>query len=710
MSHLALQTDLSRKQKNYIEKTHRAAESLLGIINDILDFSKIEAGKLDIESIDFRLEDVFENLANLVGIKAEDQGLELLFDIDPNLPTAVIGDPLRLGQILVNLGNNAVKFTNKGEVVIAVKVLEQDADKVKLHFMVTDTGVGISADEQQKLFQSFSQVDSSVTRKFGGTGLGLAISKQLTKLMDGEIWVESKQGEGSCFQFTVSLGKQKGEVTKRRSVDSSLGTLKILVVDDNNSARMIFTDMLANMGLQVDESSSGEDALTKLENAEGNERYDLVLMDWKMPAMDGIETAGKIQNSTVLTKLPTIIMVTSYGRDDVMQATGSINIEHYLTKPVTPSSLLDAIMGAMGQTVIEESHRNKSDDQAADIAKLQNAHVLLVEDNEMNQELAMELLQNNGIRVDIANNGQEALDWLAKTPIFDGVLMDCQMPVLDGYNATRQIRLQQQFSALPILAMTANAMVGDREKALDAGMNDHISKPINVANMFKVMAKWIKPANPVSSNVMATPSSTLKSTLVKPKIAYVNVDEGLERTQGNLKLYYKLLKKFTESQLDFAESFKAAMTSQDPSDAERCSHTLRVVAGNIGADIVMQEAALLEQACKDSATENEILERLKSVEMSLSSVLTSISAVLQKPEQGVESDISINKDLANGMLQKLIGLLEEDDASAIDIIDELHELPGIQKYSSVLNALTKAIESYDFSLGLELSKEIIFMD
>jgi signal transduction histidine kinase/CheY-like chemotaxis protein/HAMP domain-containing protein/CHASE3 domain sensor protein len=711
MSHLALQTDLTRKQRNYIDKTHRAAESLLGIINDILDFSKIEAGKLDIENIDFRLEDVFDNLANLVGLKAEDKGLELMFDIPSNLPTALIGDPLRLGQILTNLGNNAVKFTDKGEVVIGVKVLKQDEDSVELHFLVSDTGLGISQEEKKKLFQSFSQVDTSVTRKFGGTGLGLAISKQLTKLMDGKIWVDSEEGKGSCFQFTANLGKQKGEITERRSIVSALGSLKVLVVDDNNSAREIFSDMLANMGLLVDQSHSGKEALAKLETNADGQPYDLVLMDWKMPDMDGIETARKIQASEGLGEVPTIIMVTAYGREDVMQASEGLNIQHYLTKPVTPSHLLDSIMEAMGHGDVHDvMSRNQVDGLAEDIAKLKNAYVLLVEDNDVNQELALELLVNNGLKVEVASNGQEALDWLNKTPNFDGVLMDCQMPVLDGYSATRLLRRQERFKDLPVLAMTANAMVGDREKAIDSGMNDHIAKPINVKDMFKVMAKWIFPSKVIHDSSIPNIPEQGKESISIPSLEGINVDEGLERTQGNKKLYLKLIHKFYQSQVDFIERFKESMDSVDSDDSERIAHTLKGVAGNIGANQVMKDAALLEQACQNHSSKDSLLTLLGKIENSLATVLLPISKLQAPKEINTGAGIKINKSLAKERVLKLSQLLEEDDASAIDIVDELHSMTGIEAYSDVLNKLTKAIEEYDFSLGLEIIKELTFID
>jgi len=353
MSHLALQTELDRKQKNYIEKVHRSAESLLGIINDILDFSKIEAGKLDIENVNFRLEDVMDNLANLVGLKAEEKSLELHFDFQPDLPCALVGDPLRLGQVLINLGNNAVKFTESGgEIIVSAAVVSQQDDNVELHFCVKDTGIGMTPEQQAKLFRSFSQADSSTTRKYGGTGLGLTISKRLTELMQGEIWVVSEENLGSEFHFTVKLNVQQGAESSRRPIASELGALRILIVDDNQTSREILSAMLANFGFRVDQSESGRKAINTLIEAAPNDPYELVLMDWKMPGMDGVEAAKQIQQSGQVTNIPTVIMVTAYGREEASAAAQNVDISAYLTKPVTASSMLDAILTAMGKDVV----------------------------------------------------------------------------------------------------------------------------------------------------------------------------------------------------------------------------------------------------------------------------------------------------------------------------------------------------------------------
>ncbi|WP_051309767.1 response regulator [Desulfogranum japonicum] len=698
MSHLALQTDLTPKQRNYIEKVHRSAESLLGIINDILDFSKIEAGKLDIEHIDFRLEDVFDNLANLVGLKAEEKNVELLFDIPADMPTALIGDPLRLGQILINLGNNAVKFTEKGEVVISVSVVKQDAHETELHFLVRDTGIGMTEEQQRNLFKSFSQADTSTTRQYGGTGLGLAISKKLTELMGGTIWVESEHGKGSTFHFTVILGKQQGAASKRRAETKLFDTFRILIVDDNKVSREILSTMLIRFGLRIDQAETGEKAIELLKKAEQDDPYKVVIMDWKMPGMDGIETTKTIQKETGLTEIPTVIMVTAYGREEASATAKEVNISGFLTKPVTPSTLLDAIMLARGHHIETGSRSNQQSKESADnIKHLQGAKILLAEDNEINQELAVELLVSNGISVEVADNGLEAIQRI-ETEAFDGVLMDCQMPVMDGYDATRRLRKQIQFKDLPILAMTANAMAGDREKALQAGMNDHIAKPINVDRMFATMARWITPSRP------ATPvKKSQKRHPAIPALEGINTKDGLARTQGNSELYLKLLQKVYLSQRNFITDFTRAKDASDLQLAQRLAHTLKGVAGNIGAEHLQKCCAELEDQAKSLHITQELIEKTESA---LQTVMNALAPLASQESSEPVRHAEIDLERLNTVLTSLIAQLEAFDTAALDAISEHKDLfmaPQISKYSKKLES---AVEVYDFEQALVIAREI----
>ncbi len=714
MSYLALQTELNRKQRNYVEKVHRSAESLLGIINDILDFSKIEAGKLDIEEIEFRLEDVFDNLANLIGIKTEDKNIELLFDIPADIPMALLGDPLRVGQILVNLGNNAVKFTDEGEVVIGIRLLEQDAETATLEFTVKDTGIGMTPEQTQKLFKSFSQADASTTRKYGGTGLGLAISKKLTEMMHGTIKAESEYGSGSIFTCSARFGKQKGENSPRRSQLKELDMLRVLIVDDNNTSREILSSIILSFDFDAVLADSGPQALAILQDSE-IAPFNLIIMDWKMPGMDGMETIREIQNNIGLTKQPPIIMVTAFGKDEAFQSTKGAEINGLLTKPVTPSSLLDAIMLSMNKELIESSRPLSKNNEAENaINSLKGAHILLVEDNETNQELAIELLTLNGLTVEVANNGQEALDRLAEVS-FDGVLMDCQMPVMDGYTATQRIRENPAFSDLPILAMTANAMAGDKEKAIDSGMNDHISKPINPNNMFACMAKWITPrvqaTLPYKVEQVPQKNNTEQQNIKLPEFEGLNTAAGLVTTQDNHTLYRKLLIKFSENQKDFINNFNELIIENKIKDAERLVHTLKGLAGNIGAKTVQDEAGNLELVCSEHAelekVTDDIKEKINILLTNISFALSPLIEVLEAWKTSITkkqtpSDQSSELDTVrlNELLDQLKGLLEDDDTNAPDIIDELYDLPGFDIYNTAFKQLKNSVEEYDFDEAL----------
>ena len=499
MSQMALQSGLNPQQHNYVQKVHRAAESLLGIINDILDFSKIEAGRLDIETVAFDLGNVMDDLVQMIGRGAEDKGLELVFIEPPRLPKALVGDPSRLRQVLLNLGNNAVKFTDRGEVVVAVDVVERDAGSVLLGFEVRDTGIGMTTEQQQRLFQPFTQADASISRRYGGTGLGLAISRQLVRLMGGELVAESSLGVGSSFRFRLRLGLQAEEpVPLRDAREEDLQGIRMLVVDDNACAREVLAHMAAAFGLHPDAAASGHEALHRVEQAEADNRpYDLVLLDWKMPGMDGVECMRQLHGRAHRHHpAPAVLMLTAFSRDEVLRhlTERQLDVGALLAKPVTPSALLDACSSALG---IAARRLTRTERREEEMQELQNSlagtRVLLVEDNAVNQELAHDVLSSAGIDVRIAGNGREALRMLDEER-FDAVLMDCQMPVMDGYAATEALRRKPGFEQLPVIAMTANAMVGDREKALAAGMNDHITKPVQFDEMFITLARWIRRA------------------------------------------------------------------------------------------------------------------------------------------------------------------------------------------------------------------------
>ncbi len=618
MAHLALKTTLTPKQADYLSKIQSSANSLLGIINDILDFSKIEAGKLDIEEVDFSLEDVLENLGNLVTVKAQEKkNLEVLFDTGADVPRFLVGDPLRLGQVLLNLSGNAVKFTETGEIVVATRVKSQGRDRLELQFTVSDSGIGLTAEQIDKLFQSFSQADTSTTRQYGGTGLGLTISKRLVEMMGGAIWVESQPGQGSRFHFTAVFGRGVEKARRRFVPAADLRGLKVLVVDDNATSRSIFSELLASFTFDVHLSASGEEALSELEAAA--EPFQLVVMDWKMPGMDGIETAARIKAHTDLPTIPAIIMVTAYGREEVMRLSDNLELEGFLLKPVNASMLFDAVMQAMGgQTEADQTPRPAVEGDT-DLTRIAGARILLVEDNAINQQVAREILEGAGVRVTLADNGRQGVEAVTSGR-YDAVLMDIQMPVMDGHTAARAIRAweesqssnhksqitnsKSQIGGVPIIAMTAHAMAGDAEKSLAAGMNGHVTKPIDPGQLFGELGKWITAGtgrNEVSAETEVPPAPGASAQAQLPDtLKGFNLAEGLSRLQGNRALYRKLIQQFAATCREGIEKLQAAVDNRDYGEILQQAHSIKGSAGNLAAKGVQAAAMGLEHLVKDN--------------------------------------------------------------------------------------------------------------
>jgi PAS domain S-box-containing protein len=705
MSYLCLQTSLNPKQRGYIEKVHRSASSLLGLINDILDFSKIEAGKLDMESIDFRLEDVFDNLANLVGLRAQEKDLELLFDIKPGVPMALEGDPLRLGQVLLNLANNAVKFTEGGEVVIGVSQTGTDGDAVILRFFVRDTGIGLSEGERTRLFESFSQADASTTRRYGGTGLGLAISRRLVDLMHGEIGVESEPGEGSTFWFTARFEARHDEPQEECPVAAGgLQGMHVLAVDDNATAREIMRAMLDTFQYRTQVARSGAEALEAIEAADrAGEPFEVVLMDWKMPGMNGVEAVRSLRALEGLHVTPRVLMVTAFGKEELLEEAADLPLDGILIKPVSPSLLNDRIMEVFGKTVARGGRgaARRAAESAAQ-RKLAGARVLLVEDNDTNQEIALELLNQAGVVAEVANNGREALEMLEKSE-FDGVLMDMQMPVMDGVTATRAIRGQRRLEGLPVIAMTANAMAGDRERCLEAGMNDHIAKPVNVQEMFTTMAKWITAREAVEEPVPVA-SGDAGGTL--PAVEGVDTAAGLARVAGNERLYARLLERFGREQGGFAARVRESMDRGDVEGVVRLAHTLKGVAGNLGARRIAAAAKELEQACGNDADSARLATLLAGVEEALEPTMAAIEVWGGAVEAPAEQHaVAAPADLAS-ILDRLQELLEHYDAEAVDAIGELEQAGTHTIRREDVRRLRQRVDDFDFDQALEVLASI----
>ena len=711
MSYLALKTDLTPKQRDYVQKVHRSAEGLLGIINDILDFSKIEAGKLELETMDFRLEDVLEELSNVIGLRAEDKKLELLFKVEPNVPTMLTGDPLRLGQILTNLCSNAVKFTERGEVVLSIELAHESEGNAVLRFTVRDTGIGLTDEQQQRLFMSFTQADTSTTRKYGGTGLGLAISKRLVDMMAGHIWAESTYGQGSRFHFEVPFGVQKNVEARRMLQAEDLSGRKVLVVDDNTSARDILGAMLRGFGLLVDEASSGQDALeTVIRDYASKQPYDLLLIDWRMPGLNGIDTVRQIQ-AALKSDAPKVIMVTAFGRQDALENARreGVQLQSVLNKPTTASTLLESITEGLGYVMASEPRANQRNDELEEsIAKLRGARVLVVEDNDMNQQLTEELLNRAGISTVIANNGQEALDILQGDCAFDGILMDCQMPVMDGYSATKHIRATAPWAHIPVIAMTANAMSDDKALALEVGMKDHIAKPINVDKMFAVMQRWITPAHPSDASVPVTSSFQGSAQAADfPLLKGIDTRAGLQRALNDAELYTRLLRSFLASYGTFPDQFAQALTAHDLPMATRLAHTLRGSAGTIGATALTDAAHALELACLNRATGEQIASELQTTTGALTHVMDALGA-FSTPDNAPTPQSAmphLDEQEVRARLAELRTHLDNSDSKAVDMMVDLMQMVKGHPWATQLRATQKAVNDFDFDLALlELNK------
>lgn len=697
MAHLALQTQLEPQQLDYVSKIQRSAQHLLGIINDILDFSKIEAGRLDLEQIEFDLDHVLENLATLVGEKAEAKGIELLFEVDHSLDTLLYGDPLRLGQILINYANNAVKFTEQGEILVRVTCLAKQPDEVLLHCSVQDTGIGMSQEQQQRLFQSFQQADSSTTRKYGGTGLGLAISRKLAELMGGEVGVQSELGKGSTFWFTARLGRGRHRTSFLPSLD--LRGRRILVTDDSASARTILANLLESMSFVVDTAESGQQALEMVAKAERNQQpYEVVLLDWHMPGLDGIET-GRRMIARGLSHRPYRVMVTGYGREEVFREAEAAGFNRVLVKPVCASVLFDAIIGLFGQ---HTSARNLTAKHSAHTYRFDGLKILLAEDNELNQQVAFELLRAVGAEVNIADNGAIALDMAAKRQ-YDLILMDMQMPVMDGLTATRQLRqLEGEERHIPILAMTANVMAGDRERCLEAGMDDHIAKPIDPEKLYAALQRWATSFSRETSAMISTPA-------LPPEVPWLpqlrelglNVDTALQRLMHNWGWYQDLLQRFAQQGVEPMQLLLASLQAGNREEAHRQAHTLKGIAATLGADALRDLSADLESALADNADLASLqplaeqgLAQQQALTLGLSALLASQTSQAQ-PAPEPEPQPSEIADL----LAQLIRLLEEDDAEAFTLFQQ-HQAKLAPTLGDAAPRIATAMSSFLFADAL----------
>ena len=699
MSHLALKTDLTPRQRDYVQKISTAAQSLLGIINDILDFSKIEAGKMSIESIDFELDHVLDNLASLVSQKAADKGLELVFRRDTRIPRHLQGDPLRLGQILVNLTNNAVKFTEQGEITVTTTLLQQSDTLVELEVCVADSGIGLTEEQMGRLFQSFSQADSSTTRKYGGTGLGLAICKRLIQLMGGDIRVESHYGQGSRFIFTLQCRYSDHAPTPTLAVtDGQLPAnargQRALIVDDNHSAAQVLSELMEQFSFEVTTVFSGQQALAALQRADAQQQpFQIALVDWQMPELDGVATCHQMRELP-LSHQPYRLLVTAYGREEVFQAVETEHLDGILIKPINASALFDTLVQLFqGTPRLEHRHAEATHLKHH---RIQGAHLLLVEDNVINQQVARELLEGAGAQVEIANHGREALDKLA-TQSYDLVLMDMQMPVMGGEEATQILRQTPGFAALPVIAMTANAMVGDKEKCLAAGMNDHIAKPIDPDKLYATLSHWL-PDRPTSTEI------TQNNQALTPPLPVLNTTGGIRQVGGNVGLYQRLLEEFLADQQDSIRLTAQALNTGDFNSAIRHAHTLKGVSATLGAEAMSSLATALEHALRQREHPSELLAtahaHLEQLALAIRDYLH-----LANPNVNLSSVANAPAEVLDPVtaLQTLEHLLHEGDGAAMQALEPLEGLMETTDF----NQLRHHISHYNFDDALQVLQRVM---
>jgi two-component system sensor histidine kinase/response regulator len=695
LAHLCLKTNLSAKQRDYVGKIHNAGTSLLSIINDILDFSKIEAGKLNIENVTFEIDSVMSNISTMVAQKIQDKELELLFSISRDIPPVLLGDPLRLGQVLINLLGNAVKFTESGEICLISELLEQTGNKVKLRFSVKDTGIGMNKEQANRLFQAFSQADTSTSRKYGGTGLGLAISKRLVELMGGSIWVISEPGQGSTFNFTGWFGLS--EAAPRRMVPTRLGSLKTLIVDDNASAREVLEDLLTTVGGEIEQVASGAEAINAVKQADAGRPFDLVLLDWRMPGLDGVETARRIRADGSLKRVPAIVIVTAFGREEVHAEAEGAGVDGFLVKPVNRSMLVDMLV-----EIFAPEHRAVAREAITATAyDLNGLRLLLVEDNAINQQIAVELLEGVGVSIDVANNGVQALDMLLADGgniRYDLVLMDLQMPEMDGYQATAHIRATPSLAGLPVIAMTAHATAEERDRCLAAGMRGHIAKPIDPELLYRTLMQFHRPRQAAQA---AEPVDRLSHAAGLSEVEGLDVADGLNRVAGNMKLYRSLLGQFAEQQADTVSAVRASLAREDFASAELLMHTLKGVSGNLGAKALSGRAAELERSLRDR--------NARSLEADLSGFAPELARLMEAIRNFLVAGATEAPPLASisdsaetvTLLSHLKQMLANDDGAALDYLLEARDRIGRIISKSDLDSLHKAVADFDFPTALD---------
>ena len=698
MSRLALMAEPNAKQRNYLSKILGASEHLLGIINDILDISKIEAGKLTIEKVPFELDEMLDHLSSLTGLKTDAKGLELIFRVGSSVPTRLVGDPLRLGQVLINLTGNAVKFTERGEIVVSVEVTDTRDGGVVLAFSVSDTGIGMSPEQLGLLFQSFTQADSSITRKYGGTGLGLSISRQLVELMGGAISVNSTPNVGSCFRFTVPLGIAAGHTSTAAVRQATLQDVRALVVDDSGTAREALVEMLQGLGVRADAVHSGEQCLVALERAQlDGHPYQVVLMDYLMPELDGMETIRRIRRCARDAAPPAILMVSACTRESVLQQEGELPLDGFLHKPVGPALLYHSLLQVL----------HPSADASAlcappagapgmpDIPRLDGARILLAEDNANNREVALDFMAAARMSVDVAFDGVQAVR-MAEEGDYDLVLMDIQMPELDGLSAAREIRRNPRLAELPIVAMTAHALPSDRARSLAAGMNGHVTKPIDPDLLFCTLLKWIDPARlqgrTLPPAALHAPAQEPVGAL--PPVPGIDWRQALDNVAGQRSRLEKRAGSFVREYAGAPRILREALSGGDHARLQSLAHNLKSSAAYVGAFELSSAANRLEQDLRAG--------RFERLSVQVPALVASAEVVLAGLAQLAAAALPRQADphAVEQVFKRLHSYLADDDARAEDALSELEGLLAGTAHAGALAPVRRAVEEIEYTAAL----------
>ncbi|THC43327.1 hybrid sensor histidine kinase/response regulator [Massilia sp. Mn16-1_5] len=700
MSRLALMADPSPRLRNYLGKILGAGEHLLGIVNDILDFSKIEAGQLKIEQVEFDLNDLLEHLSNLTAVKLDARRVELVFRVGRGVPARLVGDPLRLGQVLINLTSNAVKFTGQGEIVVAVEVAARSDGGVTLRFCVTDTGIGMDGDQLARLFQSFRQGDDSITRKYGGTGLGLSISKQLVELMGGSIDVTSTPGVGSSFSFTVPLGQATSAPGVLAAPGAALQQLRVLVVDDSETARTALVEMLESFGVAADAAASGELALARMKDALAcGLPYQVVLMDYVMPGWDGVETIRRLRAlegvEGVAHAAPSILMVSASARETVQLQAGPLQLQGFLNKPVGPALLYHSLLRALRPELELPGASERVEADPRGLARLRGARILLVEDNANNREVALDFLAAAPVQVDVAVHGGEAVE-MVQTNDYDLVLMDIQMREVDGLTATRRIRAIERLRALPIVAMTAHAMAGDRERSLAAGMNDHLAKPVDPDQLFRTLLAWIDPGRLEGRAAPSAPAEALATsdTVLLPAVPGIDWDAALSGVGHQHARLIKRVRSFVQEYRTAPRQLADALAAGDEAPLQALAHNLKASAAYVGAYELASLARRIEDALRGSDSE-----RAAGMVPALIAALDAILAGMA-PLAGPRDLPAQAPDALPALLARLTSQLASDDARARDTLAELHALLPDAEYAASLAAIADCVDELEYEAAL----------